>query len=334
MNNEQLSEANRIQKEINKIDEYLENLTNEYISTGDIEGIGDTQDCTVNFIHNFTLHFEVNDYPELSIQVRDLLITELTSKRAELELELSNILVPLDEDYTLLLSYWNANFGVNPPFQYQKLQSKLLNDLKTQNIFDKVESLYVFNSFSEELALSDWINLYNASTSGGINFVQWSSISGDGINGSIDTLLDLSTVGTVGVDNLAISFFVKESNQDGIGDFFVDAQTEINISKNALNTTAININTTSVTTIPQELNSNSFYTFSRTASGLFVYENGVEIYSDASNGSVVPSDTLKFIGETISDKFTNLVITQGLDATESLNLYNSLLDYNNSIDNI
>jgi hypothetical protein len=89
-----LSLANNLKKEINRIELYIENLENEYISDNvdTTSEIGGCKNTTIEIIHNHTLHFEVNDYPEIGTQVRDLIKSELEVKKIALEAQLATII--------------------------------------------------------------------------------------------------------------------------------------------------------------------------------------------------------------------------------------------------
>ena len=291
MNNQQtIQEINSLNKKIEDINYYLKNLSNDYIGeVSTLEGVGDCEDIAIEFIHNKTLHFPVNNFQDISQSVRDLIKDELSIKLDFYEKVLESILNPTIE-YQQLLDFWTLKEYTLPDSTARYHQDSLIRNLKSDGIWDKLESFYVFANNSKETAYTDWKRLITGLETGNITFEAYSHIANVdnfGFNTSYNPYVD-----AVDENNFHYSAYLKEA----IGTCTPVGFLNTDISYCYLSNTATNIialnnqNVASGITTTQNFSNNSLYVSNRNSFGSDISESGTSLGTTTNGGSLADND--------------------------------------------
>jgi len=300
MNNQQtIQEINSLNKLIEDINYYLSNLSNDNIGeVSTIEGIGDCEDVAIEFIHNKTLHFPVNNFKDISKSVRDLIKDELTIKLDFYESVLESILNPTIE-YQQLIDFWALKGLVLPSSTARFYQDSLIRGLKEDGIWDKLESFYVFANNSKETAYTDWKRLITGLETGVLNFEPYShiaNIDNFGFNTSYNP-----GINAVSEDNFHYSVYLKEA----IGTCTPVGFINTDISYCYLSNTAGNIialnnqNVANGVITTQNFSNNSLYISNRNISGSDISESGVSL-GTTTNGGILADNNMILLADSTS----------------------------------
>lgn len=134
MTRDKIYYMNVTQEEINNIDLYLKNLGAEYFIDSPVDGIGNCKDVRIELIHNFTSHFEVNNYPAITLEVIEVIKVGLNTEKNELLEYMAYLEAPFDPDYQAYVNEAMPDID----FLEQRIQNEAVISLKTFGIWDKM----------------------------------------------------------------------------------------------------------------------------------------------------------------------------------------------------
>lgn len=222
--------------------------------------------------------------------------------------------------------------SITDPTQ-QSAINQLVLDLKSASIWTK---MYQFMPFCWNDATKNQYDLMlnqNVLFSGGITHAS-GYIQGNGTNGYVDTQINPTTKP---LDSIGHSYFSNTESQENIYMGAYDGKYFTTYPRNTTNESRIIINSGGSITQVTNTSSLGYYSFNRTASNVLnLYKNGLSLISGSVASTSQPNLNLHFlkangISTYSARQYNCYALHQGLNATESLALYNAITTFKTTL---